>query len=56
MKDAHCMQNTWVSLRKAQVITDNKVVNEKEQLERLEEEEEERKKVQEMRGMTNNEL
>jgi hypothetical protein len=41
MQAAHCMPNTWVSLRSDQLIPVNKVVNDKEQLEKgLEEEEE----------------
>jgi hypothetical protein len=34
MKDAHCMPNPWVSLRRDQLILVNKAVNKKEQLEK----------------------
>jgi hypothetical protein len=43
MKDTHYMPNPWVSLRHNQIIPINKVVNEKEQLEKGLEKEEEKK-------------
>jgi hypothetical protein len=45
MKDAHCMPNPWVSLRRDQLIPVNKAVNEKELLEKGLEEEEEKNPV-----------
>jgi hypothetical protein len=43
MQAAHCRPNPWVSLRRDQLIPVNKVVNEKEQLEKGLEEEDKKK-------------